>query len=363
MVSVPNPRLRVSIRAEGPSKITTRRVVFDERVMELPAVGEARRGITDDLQVDLVPGRRVRLAVEAANESGTKRLEAIDLVFNPPPPEPGKRPLVPPPVTRPRLVLLSLGNSQSLRPDLLPPIPFADTDAPLLADFLTKHLISPDGNKVRLEAPDDRTVLTAQDASARKVNDVLDHLERKLEDKKLEKGDIVAIVIASHVLEFDKNALIAASDTDPDRSKSTPEPMIPAQAVSDLLGRLTDYGCRVVLFLDGVHELPETGFKSNIKPWVRQLQRERRVITFVASKEGPSGKDERNARRWFAEGILNAIGGAGAAGARQDRSAPYTLEQFRRALHEEVQNLSARAQEADAFVPPEVEPRTLFALP
>jgi len=139
--------------------------------------------------------------------------------------------------------------------------------------------------------------------------------------------------------------------------------MVLARDISDLLGRLTDYGCRVMVFLDGVHELPENTFKSDIKSWVRELQRERRVITFVASKEGPSGVDSTKEHGLFALGILNAFQGAGAPAARKNRAAAITLEQFRKALHQGVQDLSGRMQEADAYIPIEVDPRTWFIQP
>jgi len=357
-VNVPNPRLGLSISAQGSSTISQRRVIFDERLLELDPLGPPRSEITDNIQVELVPKRRVRLAVQAANQNGKQRTETIDIVYNPPPAD------IPSPVvpTRPRLLVFSLGNETSQNPKLLPPIPFADKDARALTDFLSEHLVSPDGAKTLQNSPDDRIIWTGKQALARSVYQTLNQWEEQLQAKRLQKGDIVALVITSHVLEFDDNAMIATCDTGPDR-KPSPQPMISARDISDLLGRLTDYGCRVVLFLDGVHDLPENGFKSNIKPWVRQLQRERRVITFVASKEGPSWVDNAKEQSWFAEGILNAFQGAGAAAARKDRTAAFTLEEFRRAVHQGVQDVSGRNQEADAFIPLEVDPRTWFAQP
>ena len=42
---------------------------------------------------------------------------------------------------------------------------------------------------------------------------------------------------------------------------------------------------------------------------------------------------------------------------------PYTLEAFQRQLRKEVLDLSERGQEAGAFIPIEVDPKTLFAQP
>jgi WD40 repeat protein len=354
MVSMPNPRLGVHIKADGPSRISSRRVILDERALELPAVPEARPEITENLQIDLVPKRRVRLAVEAANENGIKRLETIDLVFIPPPDAP------PVPQTRPRLFVLGIGNDQARRSDRLPRIPFADKDAVDLADFLIKHLVSRDGIEVLQDSTDDRIVLTGQSASVHPINQALGKLDEKLQTRQVHKGDIVAVIVASHVLAFDKSAMIVGADTDPERMPR-PDPMVMAQDLSDLLGRLADYGCRAMLFVDGVHDLPENGFKSDIKSWVRELQGERRVITFVASKEGPSRVDSRIGRGLFALGVARAFQQVVAAGKATDQ--PYTLEEFGRAVRQMVWNLSGRQQEAYCYIPPGVYPQTLFARP
>ena len=187
-----------------------------------------------------------------------------------------------------RLVVLGIGNDQSRNPILLPPVPFADRDAERLADTLARHLVTADGKRITLDRQGDRNVLTGVNASAKSIGASLDELGRRIEAQKLRKGDIVAIVIASNVLHFGKDTVIAAADTVPSDDSSAANPTISARDVSELLGRVADYGCRVVVFLDGVHQLPEKSFDNTIKPWVRDLQRNRRVITFVASKEGPS---------------------------------------------------------------------------
>ncbi len=125
---------------------------------------------------------------------------------------------------------------------------------------------------------------------------------------------------------------------------------------------MTDYGCRVILFLDGVHKLDEP-LTSEIKPFVRELQQKRRVITFVASKEGPSDVDVTNEHGLFALGLLQVFQGADLAGARKDRTAPYTLDQFKTALRDAVLNLSGRQQEASCYIPLELPEQTWFAKP
>jgi hypothetical protein len=101
--------------------------------------------------------------------------------------------------------------------------------------------------------------------------------------------------------------------------------------LAEALGQLTDYGGRVVVFLDGVHNLDEP-LQSENKLLVRELQRKRGAITFIASKEGPSGADRPGQHGFFAMGITQVFQSAGPSGDRKDRSAAYTLDQFRAAL-------------------------------
>ncbi len=103
--------------------------------------------------------------------------------------------------------------------------------------------------------------------------------------------------------------------------------------------------------------------KSEIKPFVRELRNKRRVITFIASKEGPSRGDRTRQNGFFALGVMQVFQGADLAGIRKDRSAAYTLDQFRTALENEVLNLSGRRQRAWCYIPTEVSERTLFARP
>jgi len=354
LVKVPNPRLTLSIQAEGMSKISDRRVIFDERALELPKLPELRERISENLQVDLVPNRRIRLAVEAANQNGSKRTETIDMVYIPPPDAPAV------PEVKSRLIVLSVGVDQARNPALLPPVPFAEKDARTLAGFLSDHLVSADGTRTVQEPKEERIVLTAEKASERSINQALERLGEWLRAKRLRKGDIVAVVIAAHVLEFAESSVIAASDTDPGK-KPVPGPAILARDISERLGELTDYGCRVVLFLDGVHELPSDGFRSTIKPWVRDLQRERRVITFVASREGPSMVNVPSQHGIFALGITRAFQQVVAAGKAQNQ--PSTLEEFGTAVRQMVLDLSGRQQEAFYFIPRGVPPECLFARP
>jgi len=355
VVSTPNPRVGVKITAAGATRIAGRRVIADEQLLDLPPIPRLATTHVEEIGLSLAPGRRVRLLVEATNETGKRRRDFLDLLYLPADP-------TPPPVAQPRIQIVSLGSEQARDPGKLPPIPFAERDAAELAEFLSQHLVSADGVRPAGNATDNRVVLTGEHATAQKFDEAIEQLDQLLRAGDLKSGDLVALVIASHVLEFEHTTIITTRDTDPD-AQPLPEPAVSTRDISGLLGRLTDYGCRVVLFLDGVHELPAEGMQNSIKRWVRDLQKNRRVITFVASKEGPSEADQTAGHGLFALGVLRAFQGAAASDVGQDRGGLYSLELFRRSVRRAVLDLSGRRQEADAYIPLEVDPRTPFAIP
>jgi hypothetical protein len=293
----------------------------------------------------------VRLAVEATSEHQTSRTETMDLIYVPKEKPPAAQPPQP---SAGRLIVLAIGNAQSANRQLLPPVPFADKDAETLAGSLADHLVSRDGAKCRSDEKGDRLVRVGGEASVKSITNALDELNKRVQAKQLHNGDVVAVVISSHVLELPGDSLVTAADSVPSPGPAV-QPAILTRDISDLLGRISDYGCRVLLFVDGVHELPDPQLKSSIKAWVRDLRQNRRVITFVASKEGPSDVNQRAELGLFAQGVVNALQGAGAE--------TYTLEAFRGKLHQGVFELSERLQEADAYFPDDVDPRSLFGRP
>ncbi len=351
---VDRAEVKVSLRitASGKSEIGRRRIILDERpVTRDPVIGPIGEFNEDVPLTGLVPNRRVRLAAEATNVAGGQRTETIDILYIPP-----DKPVAPePPASAaPRLHLLAIGCDRFA--DGLPPVDFAGRDAKVLAGWLADHVTSSDGSRTAAQAPQ---ILAGPDASARSIAAACDRLQELVRNKQVREHDIVAIVIASHLLSSPDGVFIAGHDT---AAGNPPRPAFAATELGGILGQLTDYGCRVVVFLDGVHKLDERS-KSEIKPFVRELQRKRGVITFIASKEGPSGVDRTQEHGRFALGIMQVFRGADLAGARKDRSDAYTLDQFRTALKNEVLNLSGRRQQADCFIPIRVPEKTLFASP
>jgi WD40 repeat protein len=351
VLRVPNLKARLRISALGSSRLGARKIVLDEQLLKpLQNIGPGPESL-EELEIALPPKRRVRLLVTATNDKQRSRSESIDLEYQPP-----VEPPPPPPVVPKRLIVLSLGN-ETFPGAGLPVIRYAVQDAESLAGFLSEHMVAADGTRPDPNLPPGPLVLTGSRASSASVRESLDQLGKLLQDKQLNRGDLIAVVVSSHVLEFKDSKLlgIAVSDTQLDKPAET---MISARELSELFGRLTDYGCRVALFLDVVHEgkLPET-VRSDVKSWVRNLQQERRVITFVASKEGPSGEPAAVFQHGlFALGMLNAF-------QRANRDASLTLEQFRTAVVEEVLNLSNRQQEVGCYIPKGVLPWTPFVKP
>ncbi len=349
-------RVSLQISGNGKSEIRRRRLILDERPLprdpDIGPVGEFNEEVP---LTGLIPNRRVRLAAEVTNVAGRQRTEAIDLVYVPPA-QPAE-PVVPQPqaMAPPRLHLLAIGCDRFSAG--LPSVEYAGSDAEALVGWLADHLTSADGTAVAPESPH---VLAGQKASVRSITDACDRLHELAQQKRVRPHDTVAVVIASHLLASPNGVVIAASDTE--AGSKPPSPAFAAADLSEILGQLTDYGCRVVVFLDGVHKLEEP-LRSEIKPFVRDLQRKRGVIAFIASKEGPSGVDRTRRHGLFALGVMQVFQGAPLAGAGQDRFKAYTLDQFRTAVQNEVSNLSARRQQAACYIPTQIPEQTLFVKP
>ncbi len=80
-VTVPNPKVKLKIVAEGDSRVRDRRAVLDERLILTAKLADPVSEQTEELPLDLIPNRRVRLAVEATSVNGGRRTETIDLVY------------------------------------------------------------------------------------------------------------------------------------------------------------------------------------------------------------------------------------------------------------------------------------------
>ncbi len=343
VVNQPNPRIAIRLTAGGKSPILGRRIFLDERPLPLNAPVEPVREWPEVVPVaNLAPNRPIRLAVEASNAAGRQRTESIDLIYVPP----AVAPVVEAgPASR--LHRLAIGCETFAAG--LPPVAYADRDARALSEWLAGHLTAADGSIPSTAEPPKELVGPA--AVAASIDQAIAHLHSLVLQKKVGPRDVVAVVIASHLLAAPGGVAIAGADTIAS-SGPEPRPVVSADDLAVVLGQLADYGCRVVVLVDGLHRV-DPPLRSAIKPFVRDLQRKRGAIVFVASKEGPSGVNEVRQQGNFTLGVLNVFEGAKAG-------APLTLDQFRMLVQRQVSDLSSRRQLADGYFPARLAPRTPF---
>ena len=360
-VKVPQVRVKVEIAPRGEFGVGKWQALLDQQNLARREVVAPGPLVSEELSVSLTPNRPVRLALQASNTRGNARSESIDLVYLPPPtPRPMPRPVDPPkPEPSPsRLIVVAIGSDKTRVP-LLPDLPFAGSDARDLGRFLSGHLLSGARNPGEVKG-EDPVVIGSAEATTLKVVGAFDRLAKLLETKQIHPGDSVAVLVEAHAIESPDGLRIALADT---TGLKEPKPTIPARDISELLGQLADYGCRVTLFLDVIHETPEKPRGDSFKQWVRELYLKRNVITFVASKEGPSLQDKAAAHGIFALGVLGAFEQLGTTQGIKDRAAGYSLRQFQTAVVDVVSGKSSRRQFAECYVPRSVSQATKFAKP
>jgi hypothetical protein len=311
------------------------------RTAEL-AVAPAQAEVTRNLALNVAPGRH-RLSVTARNDRARERTVNVDVVAaEPPGPVPAPPPATPT-VPPPQLVVLAIGTGGfAAGAAEVPPIAFADEDTRALAAFLGAPL-----GKPRYARVDARSLVGALAATER-IEQAFADLDERRSRGELEPGDAVFVMIESHLVGLTPTAALLGSDA---RGRP-PAPAVSAALVADCLGQLADYGCKVVLLVDPLHERrPDPGQTDRaVIEWARTLYR-KNVITFVASIHGPSQRLTARGHGAFAQGLLDAIGVRG-AGRLTDRSAAeLTLFDFQDAVGRTVLALTNRQQHARCYIP------------
>ena len=362
-LTVPEAKVRVTITAEGQAGISDWEALLDQQSIVRRNV-KAGEPATEVLTLPLTPNRTMRLTVQSRNLRGVSRTESLDLIHTPPPAPPVPVPVPAPKPRASRLEVIAVGT-QTPKSSLLKAIPFADADTRDLAPFFVQHLFppapkAPARSSSETEPP---TLLNQGKATTSRLREELDQLVGKAKDKQLLPGDAVVVAIIAQGVESPDGLMLALSDTEGDKA---PAPLLPAKELSEPLGMLAnEYGCRVVVFLDLIHgELTENfeagaGFKAG----VRDLYQNRKVIVFVASKEAPSLDDAKAGHGIFATGLLGAFEQVGLAAGVRDRSADYSLLQFKKAVVDRVLEQSGRRQQAGGFIPRSVPQSLRFASP
>jgi WD40 repeat protein len=351
---VANPIVRVALTVEplAQAGLSDWRVFLDQQPLVERQAARRDAEMTEALDVPLPAGRPVRLAVEAVNPQGHTRTESIDILYTPPAPPPA-------PTEPTRSVLLALGIN-SFAQAKLSNIPFAEHDAGTLGRFLAEHLLPPEPAALKQPHVDQVRLEQGKAATTERLQEALEQLAGDARDRP-GSIDSVTVLLVAHLRPGDSEPVIVLADAP---GSSDPRPVLATSRLSEALEELTKYHVRVTLFVDLIHPVEgEAAADDGLKRWVRELQQKRRVITFVASKEGPSGFDRVTGTGWFAQGIENAFQQIGASSGVRDRSGAYTLEQFRTAVRDAVQSASARRQDAACFVPRVMSYASPYATP
>ena len=306
-----------------------------ERPPAIPPLDPAGAEAKASSRFVLEPGLH-KVRADAANDKGMTRQTYLDVEVVPRPvPKPK-----PEPPTPPRLVLLAI--APEFEEGGLPAIPHAATDAEDLAQFFAKHLVAETSGTAFPSAAADKTLIGPK-ASAEAIAKAVDDAA----GLPLKRGDLVVVVVESHVL---GGAVIAASDS----RAGAPKTMVSADALAAKLGSLARRGCKVVVLTDGLHGVKGS---ADLTDWARTLRNQEMVTTFLASNRPTDLTSGQN--RVFTRAILNAIEAKG-----PKRDVPLmTLSDFRRAVLDAVPSLSALKQEAACYIPKGIDGRFPFLNP
>lgn len=315
-----------------------------ETVLEIkePALDPAGGASTVASRVALGPGRH-KIQARGENDKGVAREQYLDVEVVA---KPGR-------TETPTARLLLLTIAPEFDDPLIHEIKFGRTDADDLSRFFARHLVR-DASCAPFPVADRREeAVVGRGATAERIMGAL----AAAVDGPARRGDLVVVVIESHVLNYGSEAMIAASTS----RGFPPKDMVSAEAVAAALGTLARRGCKVVVLVDGVHIPPGQGWDFDLDEWARTLRNREMVTTFLASKRRPGAIYED--RRVFTKAVLDSIAAGGPR--PQPGAAPtfLTLAQFRKVVLDGVEGLSSRRQEAACFLPDGIDARFPFLNP
>jgi WD40 repeat protein len=341
-LTVQEPALTLQIEVEAAEGGQVRSIaVYDSPVPYPPDVFPQAAGRTRSINKELTLWRRDNpLIIEAADELGVKgRAELLVRVERPP---------VAP--SKPRLVRKAIGVPTFAGAD---PIKYADRDVDAVTAFLAKPAEVPRFELERIDPPD---ILDGGGRNPRadttRIRKIIDELIDEAKQERLGRGDTVFLVINSHVKRLDKDGpmLVLGSDARRDRPD---QGGVRTGEITEALRYLTDRGCFVVLFLDGIHSKLKPRELNDFRTWVRELTYQARVVVSVASKQDPSDQLESQGIGVFAEAILESVNVQ--AGGHRDPS----VEEFRNIVRNRVEELKKNTsyQKADLYWPLNLDER------
>ena len=281
------------------------------------------------------------ISIEAVDDLGVIGRREVLVRYQPPQRTPSR--------TASRLLVRSVGIETFASAEIRP-IEHADRDAQVVADFLKSRGESSNPSNRFDSDRIERTVLHTReagaDATSRGIRQVFDQLKVEALKGKLGAGDTVFLVLESYILDFGNGSMVLGADAIlPGGSENT----INADAIVDDLRYVTDTGCLMLLFLDGIHDDLPRQTQRNFARWARALQ-ENGVMVLAASKQEKSERGQSLSR--FAQAILESatVRGAGSV------SPSPTLEEFQSLVIGRVYELTSRRQNADFYPPEHIQP-------
>jgi WD40 repeat protein len=348
---VPGGPLAVRVRAAteeaaaGRGLIRVVRILVDGGKAEEIAVNPPQAEVNRQVALNLNPGRH-KVSVTAVNDRDKERTTSFDVIAQEPP---GPAPAPEPTLSPPQLVVLAIGTGQfESRNPVVPRIRYAVEDVRDVAEYLGAPL-----GKQRFRRVDVQMLL-GPEATAARIDQAFQKLDERRRKGELGQGDSVFVIIESHFLGLDRKGpgVILATDS----GQGAPSARrVPADRIAEILGQLAEYGCKVLLLVDGVHEKrPEAPQSPRaLSEWARSLYR-KNVITFVASVHGPSQRVGTRAHGAFAQGVLDSLNVQGRTrliDPNASGDAPFTLFDFQDAVARDVLGLTNRQQHARCYIP------------
>ncbi len=173
-----------------------------------------------------------------------------------------------------------------------------------------------------------------------------DELRADAQAGRIGPGDVVALVVESHFLDFRSRRLLVTSE--PEVNAAEP-PALSASDLADRLGEFTRLGCRAFVLVNAVHKFEGQAWDNDIREWVRQLQNQANAATFIASDHAPSSPDGKG-HRIFAQGVLDSLNASNLVRKRKP-GAPFSLYEFEQAVVLDVLEKTKRQQHAQLYLP------------
>jgi hypothetical protein len=280
--------------------------------------------------------REVRANLVAVDTQGVRRSEKLDLSNQAPAPATPRKS---------RLVVVSIGAAD-FADKRLSRVEHADEDARDLAKFFEARLIDPaTGARFGPEQIQVHSFL-GPGVIKTQVLATFDELRGEAQAGVIGPGDVVALVVESHFLDFRSRRLLVTSE--PEVNGGEP-PALSATDLANRLGEFTRLGCRGIVLVDVVHEFKGEAWENDIREWVRQLQTQANVAAFIASDHTPSSPNG-DGHRIFAQGVLDALK-AKTLIRRRKPGAPFTLYEFEKTVVTDVLEKTERKQHAQLYLP------------